>query len=182
MICRFSKFLFVAAVILMASIAGLTQQADNTSSIIPRSGDTRDDQPKSFKETLVKMRIDQEKKDYQEMLDRGNEALKLTEELEKVVENGGNLSEREYAKVATVEKLVKKIRGELGGDDDDSDKTDRQNTPSRLSPREAVKTLRNATVSLIDELKKTTRFSISAAAIQSSNAVLRLARFLRFAN
>jgi hypothetical protein len=31
----------------------------------------------------------------------------------------------------------------------------------------------------VDELKKTTRFSISAIAIQSSNTVLKLVRFLR---
>jgi hypothetical protein len=42
-----------------------------------------------------------------------------------------------------------------------------------------VKSFRAAAVGLFDELKKTTRFTISAAAIQSANAVVKLARFLR---
>ncbi len=180
MLFRFTQLLIISAVILTGGFSAFAQNADNTSSVIPRSSDNKEDQPKSFRETLVKMRIEQEKKDYKEMLDRGNEALKLTEELEKAVEDSGTLTQREFAKVASVEKLVKRIRGELGGDDDDKDQKIDQ--PSRLSPKEAVKTLRKATLSLIDELKKTTRFSISAAAIQSTNAVLRLARFLKISN
>ena len=40
-------------------------------------------------------------------------------------------------------------------------------------------TLKTSTAKLVDELKKTTRFSLSATAIQTSNAVLTVARFMR---
>lgn len=178
MLSRISHLLITSLLVVIATVSGAAQTADNTSSVIPKPGDSRDDHPKSFRETLVKMRIEQEKKEYQEMLDRGTEVLKLTEELEEAIAERGSFTQREFAKVATVEKLVKKIRGELGGDDDD----DKDQGFRRLSPLEAVRTLRQATFGLIDELKKTSRFTISAAAIQSSNAVLRLARFLRISN
>lgn len=181
MFYRFLQLLCSAAIVL--ALCAFVAGQDPSESILPKP--TRnDDHPKSFKETLEKMRIDKEKKEYQEMLDRGTEVLKITEELEKAVDQNGRLTDRELSKVASVEKLVRKIRGELGGDDDDEDdkviRADAQK--SRMSPTEAVKSLRSATVALMDELKKTTRFSISAAAIQSTNAVLRVAKFLKFTN
>lgn len=160
----------------------MAQSADNTTSVVPKNDDSRSDYPKSFRETLEKLRIEKEKKEYQEMLDRGNEALKLSEELEKAVEKSGTLTSRDQAKVANVEKLVKKIRGELGGNDEDERENEGGGVLTKLSPIDAVKSLRSATVSLMDELKKTTRFTISAAAIQSTNTVLRVVKFLRFTN
>jgi hypothetical protein len=167
--------LFTVAVVLAIGIsASFAQSADNRGSIIPRP--ENEDRPKTLAEMMEKLRIEKDKKDYQEMLDRGDQALKLTEEIERTVETRGKLTSGEYEKVAAVEKLVKKIRNELGGDDDDDKEKEAE---PRLSPVEAAKKLRAATLSLIDQLKKTSRFSISAAAIQSSNSVLRVARFLR---
>lgn len=180
MFYRFSQIFLPLA--LICSLTLFASAQDTSGSILPKPSND-DDRPKSFRETLEKMRIEKEKRDYQEMLDRGAEVLKITEELERTVEKSGNLTERDHAKVVSVEKLVKKIRGELGGDDEVDDKEARdEEQKSRLSPGEAVKSLRKATIALLDELKKTTRFSISAAAIQSSNAVLRVARFLKLTN
>jgi len=156
--------------------------ADNKTSIYTKAEDEDDNRPKSFKETLQKLRIEKEKKEYNEMIDRGEEALKLSEELEKAYEHNGRLTSSEVAKLAEVEKLVKKIRNELGGDDDDDKSESEHAQTNKLSAGEAIKTFRATTVKLFDELKKTTRFSISAAAIQTSNAVLKLTRFLRFTN
>lgn len=165
------------------------QSADGRTPVYPKSGDKPDeDRPLSFNENLEKLRIAKEKRDHDEMIERGQEALKLSEDLEKSYNSNGRLTDKEIAKIASVEKLVKKIRNELGGDDDadNDDNTDSggvQNATrtNSLSLPEAVKSLRESTGSLFDELKKTTRFSISAAAIQCSNSVLRLARFLRIA-
>jgi hypothetical protein len=180
MFYRSSHSIFIFLMVLAFAVAAYAQ--DTSSSVLPKPP-SREDYPKTFKETLEKLRIEREKKEYQEMLDRGTEVLKITEELEKAVAQNGRLSETEIAKVASVEKLVKKIRGELGGDDEEDDKEIRADAQkSRLSPKDAIKSLHSATVALMDELKKTTRFSISAAAIQSSNAVLRVAKFLRFTN
>ena len=149
-----------------------------------KPGDSKDDTPKNFKEMLDKMRIEKDKKDHDQMVERGEEVLKLSEDLEKTVDQNGRLTEKDYAKVATVEKLVKKIRSELGGDDDDGAVDDEPLKPQSkpLSPMDAVKSLRSTTEKMFDELKKTTRFTISATAIQTTNAVLRLARFLKISH
>ena len=181
MFYRSSQF-FLSFALIFTFALFVSAQQDPSASVLPKPPNN-DDHPKSFRETLEKMRIDKEKRDFQEMLDRGAEVLKITEELEKTVEKSGNLTERDHAKVVSVEKLVKKIRGGLGGDDEEDENQAREDVQkSRLSPGEAVKSLRKATIALLDELKKTTRFSISAAAIQSSNAVLRVARFLKLTN
>ncbi|MEQ1605612.1 MAG: hypothetical protein ABL999_12165 [Pyrinomonadaceae bacterium] len=180
MLIRFALFIFLAAVFSAASFSICAQNADGRGSIIPKANDAGDDddKPKSFKETLVKLRIEKEKKEFDEMLGRGEEALKLSEELEKAYEQNGRLNNNEITKLATVEKLVKKIRSELGGDDDESDDKPAA-VQASVAQRDLIKSFRSTTVKLFEELKKTTRFTVSAAAIQTSNAVLRLAKFLR---
>ncbi len=178
----FSRIFAAAANVKMAGIFVCGQtSADERSSIYGKPADDKD-RPKTFAEMLEKLRIQKEKKEFDQMIARGEEVLKISTELENAYAQNGRLSDREFAKVETVEKLVKKIRTELGGDDDDGDK-DETSRPDekRLSPGDAIKSLRSTTVELFDQLKKTTRFTISAAAIQTSNAVIKIARFLRIA-
>lgn len=174
----FRIFLLMALSVAASSIA-LGQAADGRTPLVgpPRE----DERPKSLKESMEKMRIEKDKKDYAQMLERGEEALKISEELENAYAANGRLSDRELAKLESVEKLVRKIRSGLGGDDDSDDKSDKA-IEQPLPPEEAVKSFRSTMVKLFDELKKTSRFSISAAAIQTSNAVIKLARFLRIKN
>ena len=182
MMFRFSRFFLLGALILMGCMFCLAQTPDPS---FGRPGDaSKEETPKSLKETLEKLRIEKEKKEHNQMLERGGEIVKITVELEKTVDQNGRLTDKEYSKVATVEKLVKKIRNELGGDDDDGDDPDDQVGMQNkgLSPTDAVKSLVSKTAKLFDELKKTTRFTISASAIQASNSVLRLARFLKLSH
>ena len=78
-----------------------------------------------------------------------------------------------------------KIRKELGAEGDDQPVVKDPAAPAEGEPKpsnmeEAFNYLKSSTVKLVDELKKTTRFSVSVVAIQSSNTVLKLVRFLRF--
>lgn len=134
-----------------------------------------------MREMLEKRKIEEAKKEHERLLKRGEEALKISQELEKSIASGGAMSPRDRNKLADLEKLVKKIRGDLGGEDgeavEDVDEAD-ERPPADVV--EGVKALSSATLRLVDELKKTTRFSISAVAIRSSNSVLKIARFLRF--
>lgn len=175
---RSIRLLIIAGLAMLASTTVFGQSADGTSPLNP--GDrVKEEAPKSVREMMDKLRIEQEKKDYAEMLERGDKALKLTDELETSLSDNRQITEKEREKLAALEKLVKRIRGDLGGGDDESaDEQEKEERPSSI--REGFTTLKNATVKLVDELKKTTRFSISAAAIHTSNAVLRLTRFLRF--
>lgn len=176
------RVFIITALVSMGCVYCFAQSADNKSSIFAKPGEKDDDQPKSLKETLEKMRIEKEKKEHHEMIERGEEALKISEQLEKAFASNGRLTEKEIAKLADVEKIVKKIRSELGGDDDDESKDSPQSKSKSMLPSDAIKALRSTTVTLFDELKKTTRFTVSAAAIKTSNAVIMLARFLRISN
>lgn len=131
---------------------------------------------------IAKQRAERDKKDHEAMLERGDEALMLTKQLEVSFTQNNGFSEADRDRLESLEKVVTKIRKELGGDDDADEgsayvKAEDEPKPSTME--EAFKYLRTSTVKLVDELKKTTRFSISAVAIQSSNTVIKLARFLR---
>ena len=144
----------------------------------------RDETPPSLTEMVEKQRILRQKKEHDEMLKRGDEALKLSEELEESFKAGADFSQKDLQKLESLEKVVGKIRNELGGDDDDDnedvwkDSTGPENN-ARRDVLSAFKFLRDSTAKLVDELKKSSRFSISVAAVESSNAVIRIARFLR---
>jgi hypothetical protein len=89
------------------------------------------------------------------------------------------MSEEDRAMLQSIEKDVKKIRSELGGNDDgdDNDKA-AEGTSGGLSVSSAVSSLKSTSAALLEELKQSTRFSISVPAIEASNATLKLARFL----
>lgn len=164
------------AVCLAASSVCIGQSADGRTPIFPRQGE-KEDQPLPIRESISKMRIEKEKKEYQEMLDRGDEALRISEDLEKAFIENGRLSDREIAQLVTFEKLVKKIRDDLGGSDDDDRAEVAEGGPA--SATDAIRSLRTAVLGLSDQLKKTTRFTVSADAIYAANEVLRLTRYLK---
>lgn len=161
---------FSFLLVLCASVFAGAQTDATTPNGMPR----KEDYPKNIKETLKKQEIERNKKDYDEMLKNGEEAAKLSEELAASFDKNQKLSGKDKEKIERIEKLVKKIRKELGGDSD----ADEEVKPSTMEA--AVKSLRNTTFSLLDELKKTTRYSISVVAIQSSNSLLNIVRFLKF--
>src|ERR1044072_7665156 len=111
---RFLQFIFLLMLMFFASIAVSAQFDASTRDGRPKP----EDMPESIKENLAKGRIDQEKKEYEELVKRGEEALKLSEDLEKSFESNNKLSSDDYKKLERLEKLVKKIRADLGGDED----------------------------------------------------------------
>ncbi len=129
--------------------------------------------------------VEQRKKEHDEMLKRGEKALELSEQLERAFSQNNTLSPQDMEKLEGLEKIVKKIRSDLGGDDDDDGGDDQPEAARTDKPVDLVdgfKILQSNTVKLVNELKKTSRFSISAVAIQSSNSILKIVRFLRFSN
>jgi seryl-tRNA synthetase len=133
--------------------------------------------PKGIKENLQKRKLEEEKKEFDEMLKRGEEAAKLSEEINASFEKNNALNGEDQKKLDRLEKLVKKIRDDLGGEDDKEENF--KERPADLV--NALKSVQENAVTLLSALKKTTRLTISAAAIESSNAVLKLLRFIRFA-
>ncbi len=160
----------------MLMISALALFADaQGSDASTRGGDasSKEDLPKGIKESLAKQRIEREKKDYDEMVERSEEALKLTDQLEKSYAQNNKFTPDDQKKLDRLEKVVKKIRSEMGGDDDD----DNDAPPSSISA--ALENLKTNTGKLADQIKNTSRYSISVAAVQSSNSLLKIVRFLR---
>ncbi len=147
-----------------------------------KTSQQKEDLPSNIKETLAKQRIERDKKDYEELLKRCEEAVTISEELEKSFADSNQLTIEDTKKLDRLEKLVKKIRGELGGDDDDEkpdkDETNKEEKPSTMVS--AFKTLQSKSSQLFNEIKKSTRYSVSVIAIQTSNVLLKLVKFIRF--
>src|SRR5687767_13069356 len=182
MLLRFIK-LSVLVLLLLCGVEAAYSQADMLPDASTRSGRrSRADKPMGLDEMLAKQRAARDKKDHEQMLARGEQALKLATQLEASFAQNHDLSREDRARLESLEETVRKIREELGGDDDDSADVEPAGTVEESKPstiEEAFKYLQSTTVKLVDELKKTTRFSISAIAIQSSNSVLKLVKFLR---
>lgn len=132
--------------------------------------------PKNIQESLKKQEFERRRKDFEEMLENGEQAVKLTEEVEYSFNKNNKLTSNEIQKLEKIEKLLKKIRNELGGDgDDDADK------PAKpLTIKSAILALKETSANLYAELKKTSRYSISVVAIQSSNKLIDIVRYIRF--
>jgi hypothetical protein len=177
----FVKVLLALSLLLIVAPCLYSQDAaDNTYSNTRR----KEDLPKNLREMLTKKRIEQEKKEHDDLLKRGEEALEISGQLEQSFTQHQQLSPMDKERLDNLAVLVKKIRREIGAEDDDEPEDDAKNKdsagedkPSNLET--AFKALQSTTVKLVDELKKTTRFSISVIAVQSSNTLLRIVRFIR---
>ncbi len=173
MFFNFFRLIFAVFLVSAAVVCVNAQFTDAGNS--GRDGESKDDFPKTVKETLAKGRIDREKKDYEELVQRGEEAAKIGDEISQSFAKQNKLSSEDQKKLDRLEKLAKKIRSELGGDgEDDSD----ENRPSSTSA--AIKMLQETTTNLVGMIKENTRYSVSVAAIETSNALLKVVRLLRF--
>ena len=134
------------------------------------------DLPEGFKENLAKRRMKAEEEEYQELIKRSEEAVKLSDELAKKYSETNKLTNEDTRKIERLEKVVKKIRRDLGAEDDNDEEKD---SPQR-NLLSTLNDIKDKTSNLLAELKKTGRFSVSVVAIESSNAIFKLVRFLRF--
>ena len=174
----------ISLLLIVMSLAGLTAAAQEGQRKIYPSDDkpAEEFQPKSFKDMLVKKRIEQEKKEHEELLQRGQEAIEISEQLEQSFSQNNQLSVNDKKKLEDLTVIVKKIRREIGAEDDGDeavpdDAVEGEKDPTTLQA--AFKVLQTTTVRLVDELKKMSRFTISAVAIRSSNSLLKIVRFIR---
>jgi len=160
---RIATLLF-GVVMLFGGVIAVHAQEDDDPMFPNRK---KDEPPRGIQESLSKMRIDKEKKDFNEMLKRGDDAAKLASNLKESSVAG------QHDQLANIAKLVKKIRDELGAEGPDDD-------PDALPTNEvdAIKLLKERTSDLTEELKKCTRFTVSAAAIDRTNEILRLVKYL----
>jgi hypothetical protein len=160
---RLAALLFGAILLFGGSVCVHAQEDDDP--MFPSR--KKDDAPRGIQESLSKMRIEKDKKDFNEMLKRGEDAAKLAS----AIKDGSVAGQQDQ--IANIGKLVKKIRVELGaeGPDDDPDEV-----PTNQA--EAIRQLKARVNALTDELKKCSRFTVSASAIDRTNEILRLVKYL----
>jgi ATP-dependent Lon protease len=176
---RHIVFYFTLALL---SVPAFSQVADGQTPILPADPTTtQESRPKSIEENLEKFRIERENKEFREMIRRGEDSLKAADELASRLSSRGKLTDQDKKDLIQLEKNLKRIRSDLGGTDDKLDEEERDLLQSRDTV-ELTKKLRDRTADLLEELKRTTRFTISAAAIETANAALRVLRFMRLVN
>ncbi len=175
MLSRLSHLFLIVFLLFAAEAYG--QIDASTPSGRPRP---QEELPKNIKETLAKQRIEREKKDYEELLEKSEEAVKLSEELEKSFSDSKQISDEDRKKLEKLEKLVKKIRRELGGgDDEEQEEKIAEAAQQNSTLGNALRNLQSNAVNLFNEIKKSTRYSISVIAIQTSNSLLKIVKFIR---
>lgn len=174
MLFRILKVLFVFIVFMSCALVANAQISANTASGRP---DDREEYPESFKESFAKMRLKEAEKEFNEMLGRSEEAAKLSDELYESYQHNQKLMPDDAKKVERLEKLVKKLRDDLGSESDEDKKNSSNN--SLPSFGDALKDIREKSSDLFSELKKRGRFTVSVVAVESSNTLLKLVRFVR---
>lgn len=130
----------------------------------------------SIREQLIKLCIKENKEQFEKLVERTEEIARLSDEIGTSYQESNQLSTEDNEKLERVDYLLKKVRSELRADDDDDD----EELPS--SPVDAISMLQQSASSLLAEIKKTTRHSVSLVAIRSSNTVKKIVKFLRFGN
>lgn len=169
------RVLFVSLLCIAGSVAVFAQDASSSTS---RPSASPEDAPESFRENLAKLRIKAEQKEFDELIQRGEQALKLSNEIYKDFEEKKNLTLTDTKKLEQLEKVVKKIRQDLGAKDESNTVDEEDNSPKTLG--NIISNIKETTENLLSELKKTTRHSISVVAVQSSNTLLKLVKFVKF--
>lgn len=135
-----------------------------------------DDEPsQSMLETRERWRLDAEEKEHRELLDRTEKAARLSNELNESFTSNKAFLSNDATKLSELEKLIKKIRKNLGGDDDKDATAEVQ--PATLP--EAFAKLSETGAGLSEELKKRSRHEISADSIAKLNEMLDLIVLIR---
>ncbi|KXJ99527.1 MAG: hypothetical protein UZ17_ACD001002372 [Acidobacteria bacterium OLB17] len=172
----FTIIFALAGILGLAAVASAQDRQQGETPLFPRrTGEP--DPPEGVREMLERMRIEKAKKDYEEMIDRGEQAAKLAHKIESSVSKREALSTQDRDDLAALEKLTRQIVDALGGDEDDLAE-DANAEKTAAGPAATAEELEKAVEQMLAELKKTTRFTVSAAAIESGGAVLRLAKKL----
>ncbi|MBX3297169.1 MAG: hypothetical protein KF762_15825 [Acidobacteria bacterium] len=165
----------------LVSAVGVQAQSAENDGMFPNDVDRVRTRPStSIREMIEKQRAAKRKKEHEEMLKRGEEALELVDQLNSSLETAGGFTNDDREKLDRLEKIASRIRKDLGGGSDGTDRFDAEEKPP-ADVRQGFNALKESTEKLVKELNRTTRYTISAAAIQTSNAVIKFARFLRIA-
>ncbi|HEV2837653.1 MAG TPA: hypothetical protein VGW58_20185 [Pyrinomonadaceae bacterium] len=177
-----ARFIFfgVALLALSSSIALAQTSSQGTAPrpIPPRpdSSPDKDDPPlTTFEEEIkAKRAIKMAEKEHQENVKRATELSQIAKDLQTVLKNKSTIDRDSVKKIDRLEKLIKKIRGEAGGEDEEVQIVDRPVTITA-----AVDQIAERAESLSKSVQNTPRQVVSATVINNANVLLELIRVLR---
>lgn len=118
--------------------------------------------------------LKKEKKDYEEHVERAQEARDLAAQLQKTYEIAHSFNAADYKKLERLEKLTRRIRNEVGGSQTDADPKELPRTKD-----EAVPLLAEMAKELCDEVEKTPRRVVSTSIIDQANKLIALIQYVR---
>jgi len=141
-----------------------------------QQSDSQEQQDPSLPEEMkTRMEIERADKEHQKLVDSAKQMGELSAEIAKSFKETSRLDSQELKKLASVERLARKILNDSGGEQF-NDKSDRD---EKLTLAEAVDKLNAASADVANSISKGTRFVVSAAVISNSNEVIHLVQYIR---
>lgn len=122
----------------------------------------------------TRLALKEEKKKYEEHVERAQETRDLAAELRKTYEIAHSFNAADYKKLERLEKLTRRVRNEVGGSQTDADPKELPKTQD-----EAVSLLADMARELCDEIEKTPRRVVSASIINQANKLIALIQYVR---
>ena len=174
---QFFRFTFACALVLFTAMWS-SAQAQSTQPIAQPSPLERRRDGIDFgnRETDARTRLilKKEKKEYEENVERAQDARDLAAELQKTYEIAHSFNAADYKKLERLEKLTRRVRNEVGGSNTDADPKELPRTQD-----EAVSLLADMAKELCDEVQKTPRRVVSASIINQANKLIALIQYVR---
>lgn len=165
--------------VMLFILAGAT--ANGQTSIVPQEPQTgntgKPDKPdfgSHESEMRARLIIKEEKKRYDEHLERAREVSQLASQLSEAYQARHAFSAEDGKKLERIEKLTKRIRNEAGGSETDADIRD---IPPEMAA--AVKRVAEMAKDLRKLVEKTPRHVISAAVIDQANTLIGMIQYVR---
>lgn len=125
-------------------------------------------------ETRTRMILKKEKQDYEEHVERAQEARDLAAELQKTYEIAHSFNAADYKKLERLEKLTRRVRNEVGGSQTDAEPKELPKTHD-----DAVSLLADMARELCEEVEKTPRRVVAASIINQANKLIALIQYVR---
>jgi hypothetical protein len=137
--------------------------------------DSRDEHSNLPDEMRVKMAIARAEQEHKKILEDVDKLRDLSGQIALAYGDRGKLSSEDVKKLGAIEKLARRVLNFAGGEQVD----DKDGAPQPATLAEAIDKLNSSAEDIKKDMAAETRFVVSAAVIEKSNEVIRLARFIR---
>jgi hypothetical protein len=165
------------AILLLPLIAAAQDPTSTSKPVSKESGRPSDEMQEIGlpEEMRIRLAIERAEGEHRKVLEDVRKLSDLSSEVASAMKERGRLGSDEFKKLATIEKLAKRILSHAGGSETD----DKSNQLGPASVAAAVDYLDAAIGRIRKDMISHTRHVVSATVIASSNEVIHLAQFLR---